>query len=94
MGAALAAYWASMIVMLLPLEWCVRRIVRARGEPIAGFGMRGWLRVALAIPLAQAVQFASILSALVARNHRWRGVSYQFHGISPVRVVEDLAEAA
>ena len=33
-GAALVAYWASMVLMVLPLEWCARRIVRNRGETI------------------------------------------------------------
>jgi len=94
MGATLAAYWAAMAVMLLPLEWCARRIIRARGEPITGRGVWGWLRVAATIPLAQAVHFASIVKALVARDHQWRGVRYQFNGVSPVQVVEDLAEAA
>lgn len=94
LGAALAGYWAAMAVMLLPLEWCSRRIVRARGETAAAFGPRAWLRAAIAIPLAQAVHFGSIVSALVARDHRWRGVRYQFFGASRVKVVEDVAEAA
>jgi cellulose synthase/poly-beta-1,6-N-acetylglucosamine synthase-like glycosyltransferase len=93
-AAALGGYWASMIVMALPLEWCARRIVRARGEPITGFGIWGWLRVALTIPLAQAVHFKATVRAMLARDHRWRGVRYQFNGVSPVQVVEDSAEAA
>ena len=48
----------------------------------------------LAIPLAQIVHFAALAAALFARTHRWRGVRYQFYGPSPVRVIEDLAEAA
>jgi cellulose synthase/poly-beta-1,6-N-acetylglucosamine synthase-like glycosyltransferase len=94
LAAALAGYWASMVAMVLPLEWCARRIVRARGEPVTGFGVWGWLRVALTVPLAQAAHFQAILRALLARDHRWRGVRYQFNGVSPVQVVEDLAEAA
>jgi cellulose synthase/poly-beta-1,6-N-acetylglucosamine synthase-like glycosyltransferase len=93
-GAAFAGYLAAMAAMVLPLEWCVRRIVRARGEPISGFGLWGWLRVALTIPLAQIVHFRATVSALLARDHRWRGVRYQFNGVSPVQVVEDIAEAA
>jgi cellulose synthase/poly-beta-1,6-N-acetylglucosamine synthase-like glycosyltransferase len=94
MGILLALYWAAMVVMLIPLEWSARRILRARGDTIDGYGARGWLRIMLMIPLAQMVHFASIASALVARGHRWRGVRYQFGGISPVQVVEDLMEAA
>ncbi len=94
MGALLAGYWASLVLMVLPLESCARRIVRARGEPITGFGILGWLRIALTIPLAQAVHFGAVLRALVARDHCWRGVRYQFNGASPVQVVEDRAEAA
>jgi hypothetical protein len=94
MTAALGGYWAAMAAMLLPLEWCARRVVRARGESVAGFGLWGRLRVALTIPLAQAVHFNAVVRALFARDHRWRGVRYRFNGASPVQVVEDLAEAA
>ena len=93
-GAAVAAYWAAMLVMVLPLEWCARRVVRARGEAITGFGLRGWLDIALAIPLAQVVHFAALATAAFARTHLWRGVYYRFRGPTAVRVVEDRAEAA
>jgi hypothetical protein len=93
-GTALATYWASMVLMVLPLEWCARRIVGNRGESIAGFGARGWLRAAMVIPLAQIAHFGALTAALFARTHRWRGVQYQFYGPSPVRVIEDVAEAA
>ncbi len=94
MAAAFAGYWASMVAMVLPLEWCMRRIVRARSEEITGFGFWGWLRVALTVPLAQAVHFRSTVSALFTRDHRWRGVRYRFNGTSPVQVIEDTSEAA
>ncbi|MGO9111615.1 MAG: glycosyltransferase [Thermoguttaceae bacterium] len=93
-GTALAAYWLSMVLLILPLEWCARRIVRSRGETITGFGVWGWLRAAMAVPLAQIVHFAALASAIFARTHRWRGVRYQFNGPSTVRVIEDAAEAA
>jgi hypothetical protein len=94
MGAALAGYWISMALMLMPLEYCARRIVRARGESAAGLGFWALVRAALTVPLAQAVQCAAIVSAMFARGHRWRGVRYRFNGASPVQVVEDAAEAA
>jgi cellulose synthase/poly-beta-1,6-N-acetylglucosamine synthase-like glycosyltransferase len=93
-GAALVAYWASMLFMLLSLEWCARRIVRSRGETTRGFGAWGWLGAAMAIPLAQIIHCAALAAALFTRTHRWRGVQYQFFGASPVQVIEDLAEAA
>ena len=43
LGIALASYWASLLVMVLPLEWCVRRIV-PRGEAIRGLGSAGLAR--------------------------------------------------
>ena len=91
-GTALAAYWVSMVLLILSLEWCARRIVRERGETITGFGAWGWFCTALAIPLAQVVHFTALVAALFARTHRWRGVRYRFYGLSPVRVIEDLAE--
>jgi cellulose synthase/poly-beta-1,6-N-acetylglucosamine synthase-like glycosyltransferase len=93
-GAALAFYWASMVLLLLPLEWCARRIIRDREEPVTGIGTRGWLLAALVVPLAQAVHFRAMCVALFAKSHRWRGVKYQLNGASMVRVIEDLAEAA
>ena len=60
-GAVAAGYWASMVAMVLPLEWRVRRIARARGETITGFGLWGWLRVALTVPLTQTVHFAAVI---------------------------------
>jgi cellulose synthase/poly-beta-1,6-N-acetylglucosamine synthase-like glycosyltransferase len=94
-GGAFAAYWASMILLLLPLEWCARRIVRNRGEAVTGFGARGWLAAVFAIPLAQVVHFSALCVAFFTRTHRWRGVQYQFYGpTTTVRVIEDLAEAA
>ena len=91
-GVALATYWASMVLLMLLLEWCVRRILRERGETIAGFGAWGWFCTAMSVPLAQIVHFAALAAALTTRNHQWRGVRYQFYGLSPVRVLEDLAE--
>jgi glycosyltransferase involved in cell wall biosynthesis len=93
-GAALAAYWASMVLLLVPLELCARQIVRNRGEAVSGFGVWGWLLAAIEIPLAQVVHFRAMCVALFARSHRWRGVRYQFYRPSRVRVIEDLAEAA
>ena len=93
-GSALVAYWASMVLLILPLEWCARRIIRQRGEAIKGFGSAGWIRAAMAIPLAQIVHFTALANAFFAHTHRWRGVRYRFNGSSPVRVIEDLAKAA
>jgi cellulose synthase/poly-beta-1,6-N-acetylglucosamine synthase-like glycosyltransferase len=93
-GTVLAAYWASLVLMLLPLEWCARRIVGNRGETTSGFGAWGWLRTVMAIPLAQIVHFAAMAAAVFARTHHWRGVCYQFSRPSTVRVIEDRAEAA
>ena len=90
--AALAVYWASMVLLILPLEWCARRIVRERGETIAGYGARGWFCIAMAIPLTQVVHFTALAAAFFARTHRWRGVRYKFGGPTPVCVIEDLAQ--
>ena len=94
MAAALAGYWAAMVAMVLPLEWCARRVVRARGESVTDFGLLGWLRAVLTIPLAQGVHFGALVRAFFARDHRWRGVKYRFYGDVPVEVVHDAAEAA
>ena len=83
-----------MVLFVVPLEWCVRRIVRERGEPLTNLTAKSWLRIAMTFPLAQMVHFRAMTAAFFARTHLWRGVRYQFHGSTPVRVIEDQADAA
>ena len=89
--AALVVYWVSMFLLLIPMEWCVRRIVRARAEPTTAFCLGRWLRVVLAIPMTQIIYPAGLLSTCFIGTHLWRGVRYDFRGPSPVRVTEDCS---
>ena len=88
LAAGLACYWVPMMLLMLGMEVCVRRIVRARGEPtswLAGFTS---LRFLAAIPLIQTVYPVALLSALLVRTVHWRGVFYRIGGPQQIRLIE------
>jgi hypothetical protein len=78
-----------MPLLIWPMEICVRRIVRARGEPAAWLGLCGALRMYTAIIVTQIVYAAALVSALSARVVLWRGVSYRVDGPWKIRLLED-----
>jgi hypothetical protein len=86
LGGALLLYQAAMILLLSPLEWAVRRIVRARGESAAWLG-GGALRVLLALPLTQVLYPVALALAMTARRTTWRKVVYE---IGPRREIKRL----
>jgi cellulose synthase/poly-beta-1,6-N-acetylglucosamine synthase-like glycosyltransferase len=86
LGGALLLYQAAMILLLSPLEWAVRRIVRARGESAAWLG-GGALRVLLALPLTQVLYPVALALAMTAQRTTWRKVVYE---IGPRREIKRL----
>ena len=68
--------YLAMMLLVLPMELCVRRIARARGEPTALADAR-W-NADPAVPelvLTQIVYAAALVRAVFVRNVAWRGVS-------------------
>jgi cellulose synthase/poly-beta-1,6-N-acetylglucosamine synthase-like glycosyltransferase len=87
-AGGLAIYESLNVLLYLWMEFCVRRIVRARGERGDWLTCGTALRLLLAIPLTQAVYPLVLLSAMGARNVAWRGVAYRIDGPWNVRLVE------
>jgi glycosyltransferase involved in cell wall biosynthesis len=88
-GGALALYLAAMVLLGTPMEVCVRRIVRARGEPADWLTPLTMAKILPAIPGTQAVYFAGLVATMFVRQHRWRGIVYRFGGGQKVRVIVD-----
>ena len=88
MISGILMYELSIIPVLTPLEWSVRRLVRARGEPTAWMGIRGAFWFVAAIPATQIVYAAALASAVFLRSIVWRGVAYRIGGPWKIRMAE------
>lgn len=88
-AAGLLAFEAMMLGLLAALEACVRRVVRARGEPAGWLTPAAALRGLLAIPLTQIVYAAALGRASTIRTVNWRGAVYRIEGPWNVRLIED-----
>jgi hypothetical protein len=82
----LALYEAVLPLLALPMEAAVRRIARARGEPVGWLGGGTWLRLLPAVVLTQFVYAAALLSSLLLRRVDWRGVHYTIDGPFRIRL--------
>jgi len=88
LAGALIVYETAMILLLVPMEWAVRRILRARGEPTRW--LRGKvIRVALSLPLTQILYPVSLLAAMSARRTTWRKVVYEIRSRCEIRRLDD-----
>ena len=88
LGGALLVYQAAMILLLSPMEWAVRRIVRARGESTDWMGGKA-LRVLLALPLTQVMYPVALAMAMTARRTIWRKVVYEIGRGREIRRLND-----
>jgi hypothetical protein len=86
--AAAAAYIAIMLVYLPMLETGVRRVVRRRGEPTHWMSWRTILAIPVAGLLLQLVYPPAVVSTMLLRRVRWRGVEYTVRGPWQVHLVE------
>ena len=80
----LVVYWVSMVLLLMPMEWCVRRIVRREPSRQLLLAWGDGCGSCLAIPMTQIIYPAGLLSTCFIGTHLWRGVRYDFRGPSPV----------
>jgi len=87
-GGGLACYWVAMPLLLAAMEACVRRLVRAGGEPTDWLTGRTLIKMLPAIPLTQVVYPAALVSAMFLRTVRWRGVLYRVHGPWQIGLIE------
>jgi cellulose synthase/poly-beta-1,6-N-acetylglucosamine synthase-like glycosyltransferase len=84
----LGLYFLALPLLLAPMEACVRRIVRARGEATRWMTASGFLHVLAAIPLTQVVYPAALVSAMLVRMVDWRGVTYRIEGPWRIRLMQ------
>jgi hypothetical protein len=84
--AGLAFYQVAVIAMLPPMEFAARRIVAARGEPTRWLTFPGAIKCLFAIGFTQFVYFAALCSASLLRVVDWRGVTYEIHARSRVKM--------
>jgi len=89
LAAGLGAYWGIMVVLIIALEWSVRHIPRARGEPSEWLSFRGIAWLGGAMLVTQAVYAAALLSATTVRTVSWRGVRYQIDAPFRIRLIDD-----
>lgn len=88
LGSGLLVYQLAMLLLLIPMEWAVRRIVRARGEPTRW--LRGkLLRLVLALPLTQILYPVALVTAMAARRTIWRNVVYEIRSRCEIRRLDD-----
>jgi cellulose synthase/poly-beta-1,6-N-acetylglucosamine synthase-like glycosyltransferase len=78
LAISLGVYYASMLILLVPIEGAVRRIVRARGEPTDWYTPAKLVKMPIALLLTQSIYGAIAWSLPLARRVDWRGIRYTF----------------
>ena len=87
LAAGLVIYEASMFLLLFPVEYSMRRVVRARGEDFSWLSVSGLFKLLLAVPAAQVVYPRALLAATQLREVEWRGISYDIAGPWDIRLL-------
>lgn len=88
-GVSLLAYIAVMLVLVGFLELAVRTTLRRRQEATAWGDALTWLKLPLALVLAQGTHFVAVLLANSIRHVTWRGVTYQLRGPWDIQLQSD-----
>ena len=78
-------YQLAVGAMLPPMEYAVRRIAVARGEPTNWLSFGVALRCVCAITVTQYVYFAALCSAVALRVVEWRGITYEIQSRGRVK---------
>jgi glycosyltransferase involved in cell wall biosynthesis len=84
---AVVIYILAMAVIIVGLEYYVRRLVRQRREATDWMDGNVALGLLLAAPLAQLIYCWALVSAAVAKGFHWRGIDYQIVGRTGVRML-------
>ncbi len=87
-GLSLLFYQLAVVLMLPPMEYAVRRIVAARGQPTRWLGIVGVVKFLAASLLTHFVYAAALVSASRLRCVEWRGVHYQIDGPWKIRLLK------
>jgi len=79
---------ASIVLLLVPMELLVRRIVESRGERSNWLSFGAMLKCLVIVPVTQAVYAVALAKALFLRVTIWRGITYHVAGPQKIRMEE------
>ncbi|MGB3654523.1 MAG: hypothetical protein WBA41_25395 [Rivularia sp. (in: cyanobacteria)] len=77
-----------MPIFLFILESQVRTVIQARGETLPRFSTIKILKIVFAIPLTQIISNVALLSAMMMRKVKWRGINYKINGPWNIKLVK------
>jgi len=87
-SGGLIGYQLALLSLLIPLESAARKILRPRGQATIRFTPACLAKTVTAAVVLQLVYPAAILSAVLTRRVRWRGIDYRIGGPRDIRLVE------
>lgn len=79
---------ASIVLLLVPMELLVRRIVESRGERSNWLSFGAMLKCLVIVPVTQAVYAVALAKASFLRVTIWRGITYHVAGPQKIRMEE------
>lgn len=85
---SLGVYAIAMLAAWPVVEGAVRRMIRRQGRSTTWLTPGKILRLAVAVPVAQAIQLVAVLAAIFGRRVKWRGVTLEIVGPSDIRMVD------
>jgi hypothetical protein len=82
------AFQVVFVLLLLPLEFAVRRIVVARGQDAQWLSWTDLFQVLMAVPVTQVVYALALATASRLRVVEWRGVRYRIGASGTIQLEE------
>lgn len=77
---SMVLFQLGLSLLIVPMEFAVRRIVRGRGESVQWISMSAALSWSRAIFATQVVYTSALFGCLIMRRVKWRGVQYEIRG--------------
>lgn len=81
---------AVLLVQAFLQDWCIRRVLRQRGERLPWWNPWRLFLSLIALLIVPFVHVPAAIRAYFSRRIVWRGVSYRLGGTPPVQVDRDL----
>ena len=88
-GGSLLGYVAVMLVLVAMLEWAVRITLQRRLEVTRWGDALTWLKLPIALVLAQGTHFVAVILANSIQSVTWRGVTYLLRGPWDIQLQTD-----
>jgi hypothetical protein len=87
-------YQVLVMMLVMPMDRAVRRILAARGEPIVPWTITRLVRFVLSVLVTQVVYPLALFSATFVRQVSWRQADYRIDGPWKIRLVGDTPYAS